>query len=191
MKKVAIVYHSGFGHTEVQAKHVQKGAQEIANTTADLFEVASVKDNPEKLNDYDAIIFGSPTYMGSASGPFKEFMDATSKVWFTQGWKNKLAAGFTNSGSMSGDKFNTLVQFVTLASQHGMLWVSLGEMNESAAEDRPSGDPTAINRIGSYLGAMAQSDNLPADQTPPAGDLLTAERLGKRVAESVVRWKNA
>ncbi|MGI0115858.1 flavodoxin family protein [Zooshikella sp. RANM57] len=189
MKKVAVVYHSGFGHTEVQAQAVVKGARSVSGVTSNLFEVTQVTEKPEQLNAYDAIIFGAPTYMGSLSAPFKTFMDASSKVWFNQGWKDKLAAGFTNSGSMSGDKLNSLIQLSTFSAQHGMLWVSLGQMNESSEPGITNGHPEAINRIGSYLGAMAQSDNLPTNQTPPSGDLKTAELLGKRVAEAAIRWQ--
>ena len=60
-----------------------------------------------RLNDLelaDAIIFGAPTYMGGASGPFKTFIDSTSKSYATGAWKDKIAAGFTNSASRSGDK---------------------------------------------------------------------------------------
>jgi len=188
MTKVAIVYHSGFGHTEVQAKAVADGAVSVAGTEVILHKADEISASPDVLNDADAIIFGSPTYMGSVSGPFKTFMDATAKIWFGQGWKDKVAGGFTNSGSMSGDKFNTLVQIVTFAAQHGMIWVPQTEMNESAGDDRPNGDPEAINRIGSFLGAMAQSDNAPADQTPPKGDLETARRYGARIAEAAKRW---
>lgn len=188
MKKVAIVYHSGFGHTKVQATHVHKGAASVQGVTAVLYKAEDLTKDPTALNDADAIIFGAPTYMGSLSSPFKAFMDSTSAIWVTQEWKNKLAAGFTNSGSMAGDKLNSLVQLVIFAAQHGMLWVSLGLMNESSAPDVPSGDPQSINRIGSFLGATAQSDNLPPDKTPPAGDLKTAELLGVRVAKIALAW---
>ena len=170
-----------FRSTEKQAKHVQIGANSVKDVVADLFKVDEIMDNLEQLNDYDAIIFGSPTYMGSVSAPFKSFMDASAKLWFNQQWKNKVAAGFTNSHSMSGDKLNTLVQMSIFAMQHSMIWVGLGEMNQS-----PDGKPAhfeAINRIGSFLGAMAQSENESPDITPPIGDLKTAELLGKRVAE--------
>lgn len=89
---------------------------------------------------------------------------------------------------MSGDKFNSLVQLVTFASQHSMNWISLGLMNESTAPGKENGDPACVNRIGAFLGAMAQSDNLPPTQTPPAGDLKTAELLGIRVAQAALRW---
>ena len=176
MIKIAIVYHSGFGHTEVQAKNIKKGVVSIENTTAKLFKTTI---NPEELNEYDGIIFGSPTYMGSVSAPFKEFMDKSSKVWFNQKWKDKIAAGFTNSNSMNGDKLNTLTQLSIFAMQHSMIWVGLGLMN---SDPNNAGNIKAINRLGSYLGAMAQSDNASPEITPPEGDLKTAELLGKRVA---------
>ncbi len=187
MTTIAIVYHSGFGHTEKQAQHVEKGAASVAGITTRLVKAEDMTDDPSQLNDADAIIFGAPTYMGSLSAPFKAFMDASSKVWFQQQWKDKIAAGFTNSGSMSGDKLNSLVQLTIFAMQHSMIWVGLGEMNQSPKGE--SGKPDAINRIGAYLGAMAQSDNASPDVTPPEGDLVTAERLGKRVAEQALRMK--
>jgi NAD(P)H dehydrogenase (quinone) len=67
------------------------------------------------LEQTDAIIFGAPTYRGSASGKSKTFVDASSKPFFTGAWKDKIAAGFTNSASRSGDKLSTLMQFVGLA----------------------------------------------------------------------------
>ncbi|MCK5632143.1 flavodoxin family protein [bacterium] len=189
MKKVAIVYHSGFGHTQVQAEHVYKGADSVEGVSATLYKATDITDKPEILNEFDAIIFGAPTYMGSVSAPFKAFMDGTSSLWFKQVWKDKLAAGFTNSGSLSGDKFNSLMQLVTFAAQHSMLWVSLGLLNESGAKDVPSGDQNSVNRMGAFLGAMAQSDNLPPEKTPSVGDLKTANLLGIRVAQAVLRWK--
>jgi len=181
MTKVAVLYHSGFGHTEVQAKHVAKGAGEVEGVTAVLVKAEDATENLDILADADAIIFGSPTYMGSVSAAFKTFMDASSKVWFVQGWKDKVSAGFTNSHSLSGDKLNTLMQLAVFAAQHGMIWVSQGEPNGSP--DGKPGDPTAINRIGSTLGAMAQSENDSPEVTPPSGDLVTAELLGERVAK--------
>jgi len=186
MTVVAVIYHSGFGHTEVQAKHIGRGAASVSGTVTRLIKVEDIIEDMESLRDVDAMIFGSPTYMGSVSAPFKAFMDASAKIWFAKGWKDKIAAGFTNSHSLSGDKLNTLIQLAVFAAQHGMIWVGQAEANGS-----PDGEPgkaDAINRIGSTLGAMAQSENDAPDVTPPSGDLLTAELLGKRVAESVIRW---
>ena len=125
------------------------------------------------------------------SGPFKTFMDSTACLWFARAWKDKLAGGFTNSHSLSGDKFNTLVQLVTFASQHQMNWVSLGLANESGYGDLPSGHEKAVNHMGSFLGLMAQSENESPEITPPSGDLKTARLYGERFAQAVIRWNQA
>lgn len=181
---IAIVYHSGFGHTKVQAEAVVRGAASVPGAQAILIPVEQAEARAAELNGAAAIIFGAPTYMGSVSAPMKSFMDWSSKVWFTGGWKDKLAAGFTNSSSQSGDKLNSLIQLAVFAAQHGMIWVSVGL---KPGNNSSKGSPEDLNRIGSYLGAMAQSN---ADEGPDKGpsrsDLATAEHLGRRVAERAV-----
>ncbi len=189
--KIAVVYHSGYGHTEVIANAVQRGAEE-AGADAAIIKVGQdgeISDNGWQLLDSaDAIIFGAPTYMGSASGPFKTFMDATSRPWFAQKWKDKLAGGFTVSGSFSGDKLSTLQQFVILAAQHGMVWVSQGVLGaQSTSIDHQRGEDQ-INRLGSYIGVMAQAENKGTDVTPPSGDVKSAELYGARITDAAKRW---
>lgn len=186
MKKIAIVYHSGYGHTQKQAEAVLKGVQSIENVDVDLIKTEDVVEDLDRLDQYDAMIFGTPTYMGGVSADFKRFMDASSAKWFTRTWQNKIAAGFTNSNSLSGDKLNTLIQLAIYGAQHGMIWVGQAESNTSPADN--SGDVGAINRVGSYLGAMAQSDNVSADQSPRGGDLETAVLFGQRVAEMTLAF---
>src|SRR5688500_5961299 len=101
--KVAIVYHSGFGHTKVVAESIAKGVRtEIDNVL--LLNVNEDQGQMNELVDADTIVFGSPTYFGNVSAEFKKFMDSTGNIWFNQLWKNKLSAGFTNSSTRSGDK---------------------------------------------------------------------------------------
>ncbi len=178
MKSVIIVYHSGYGHTQKQANSVYEGAKSVDGVEAKIFSVTEIDAHWETLNAADAIIFGAPTYMGSVSAEFKKFMDASSKIWFTQKWLNKLSAGFTNSGSPSGDKFNSLVQLATFAAQHGMTWVNLGLLPSNSINSTPAD----LNYSGSSFGAMAQSQH-DAPSAPHSGDLATAHHLGKRVAE--------
>jgi NAD(P)H dehydrogenase (quinone) len=189
MAKVAVVYHSGYGHTARQAEAVARGARGVPGTAVTLLTSDEAQKVWADLASADAIVFGAPTYMGSVSAQFKAFMDASSKVWMTQGWKDKLAAGFTNSGSHSGDKLNSLVQLAVFAAQHSMVWVGLGLM---PGNNSSKGSPEDLNRTGFYLGAGAQSN---VDQGPDAGptasDLRTAEHLGKRVAEAAIRWTRA
>lgn len=188
MTKISIIYHSGFGHTEVQAKAIYEGVLSAGDVQVDLVKAQEAISDINQFDDSDAIIFGSPTYMGSVSAKFKEFMDASSQIWLKQGWKDKIAAAFTNSHSLSGDKLNTLMQIGIYAMQHSMIWVGLGHSN--TCKDGDQGNPNEINRMGSYFGAMAQSDNKPADVTPPSGDIETAKILGKRVAELTKKFKN-
>src|SRR5579859_3138284 len=103
MAKIVVVYHSGYGHTKKAAESIAKGAKGANGTHVTLLSVeelgAKDSENWAKLDEADGIIFGAPTYMGSVSGPFKSFMDLTSGRWMKQAWKDKIAAGFTNSGS--------------------------------------------------------------------------------------------
>lgn len=183
--KTAIVYHSGYGHTEVVAKAVAKGAG--TKGEAQLVKISAegkIEDAEwEILKNANAIIFGAPTYMGSASAQFKIFADASSKPWFTQEWKNKVAGGFTNSHSLSGDKLATLQQFSVLAAQHGMIWVSVGEAPGQQTGEAHQRDPNIVNRLGSFLGVMSQAENVAAEGSIPSGDLQTAEIYGARIAE--------
>ncbi|MBV6701053.1 flavodoxin family protein [Kitasatospora aureofaciens] len=181
--RIAVAYHSGYGHTAKQAEAVAAGAGKVADTEVSLVSVAELNDELwATLAEADAIVFGSPTYMGGSSAAFRTFVEATTTVWQQQQWKDKIAAGFTNSGSMSGDKLHTLVNMALFAAQHGMLWVGLAEF---AGWNSSTGTPEDVNRLGGWLGAMAQSnvDASPED-APGDGDLRTAEVLGRRVAET-------
>jgi NAD(P)H dehydrogenase (quinone) len=190
MTQVAVLYHSGYGHTRKQAQAVRDGAAAVAGTHAELVEIDMEGHLPEggwqRLAGADAIVFGSPTYMGGPSWQFKRFADVSSKVWGPQGWKDKIAAGFTNSATINGDKLSTLHYFFTLAMQHSMLWVGTGLM----PSNKKSAQRNDVNWLGSFSGAMAQSpsDSSP-EEGPLPGDLETARIFGRRVAEAAVRWR--
>jgi NAD(P)H dehydrogenase (quinone) len=183
MSKIVVVFHSGYGHTQRMAQAVADGAD------AELLAIDAEGNLPaggwDRLADADAIIFGSPTYMGNVSWQFKKFADASSKPWFVQAWKDKLAAGFTNSAGLNGDKLSTLNTIFALAMQHSMLWVSQGLM-PSNKKASTRGD---ANNLVSYSGAMAAS---PADSSPAEmslGDLETARLFGKRVADVAAKFQ--
>jgi len=182
MTKVVVVYHSGYGHTQRVAEHVAKGA------SAELLPIDAEGNIPEsgweQLAAADAIIFGSPTYMGSVSWQFKKFADASSKVWFTRGWSDKVFGGFTNSASLNGDKQITLITLQTLAAQHGGIWVSLG----LAPSNTKASKRTDLNSLGGSAGLLVQSPSDASVDEIPQGDLDTAESYGKRVAGIAARF---
>ncbi|RZJ13634.1 MAG: flavodoxin family protein [Acidovorax sp.] len=182
MAQIAVVYHSGYGHTQRLAQAVADGAgAELVSIDAD---GNLAEGGWETLAGATAIIFGTPTYMAGPSWQFKKFADASSKAWFGQAWKDKLFAGFTNSGSINGDKQITLDYLYHLAMQHGGLWVGNGMMpaNSKAATRND------VNWMGSFSGAMSQSpsDASAAEMFP--GDLETGRQFGQRVAAAAQRW---
>jgi multimeric flavodoxin WrbA len=186
--RITIVYHSGYGHSRRQAEAVKAGVEQVDGAEALLLTVAEAQTRWDDLASTEAIIFGAPTYMGSASAQFKAFQDATSKAVLAKGfaWKNKIAAGFTNSGARSGDKLATLIQIALFAAQHGMHWVNL---DLPPANNSTTGSEKDLNRLGFWLGAGAQSNT---DQGPdvasPEADLATARHLGKRVVEVTLQF---
>lgn len=182
MKKIGIIYHSGYGHTKNVAEILFEALKKESGVETKLFTTEEAITNLNEFNEYTTLVFGCPTYMGGPSAQFKTFAEATSKKWINFEWKNKLAAGFTNSSLLSGDKYNTLSYLVTLACQHSMLWVSLGiEPAQTTSGHGASAD--AVNRIGSYLGLATQSDNTDAENTPGPGDRETTKLFAKRIAE--------
>ena len=183
-RKLAIVYHSAHGHTEHIARHVAEGAGSVPATDVHLLKAEDLARAPDALTAYDAIVLGSPTYLGGVSGPFKSFMDATGRMWRMQVLKGKLAAGFTVSSLPAGDKQSTLLSMFVFAMQHGMLWVGNAILPEQHA-----GVPyeEAANRLGSWSGLMAQAGHgQPADAFAP-GDVKTARMFGRNVALALAR----
>jgi NAD(P)H dehydrogenase (quinone) len=188
---VSVIYHSGFGHTAKAADAVATGAKSVEGVEVKVFVISDNQFQGGRWQDdavigelsaSDAIIFGSPTYMGMVSGQFKSFADATAPLWFNRGWKDKIAGGFTSSGFTSGDKTMTIHYFVTLAGQLRMLWVGPGENPSSV-----TGDGQDLDRNGHYLG-VGVVGNMQDPTSPSAGDLKTAELYGKRIAEVTRRW---
>jgi NAD(P)H dehydrogenase (quinone) len=191
MAKIGIIYFSGYGHTQKQAEAVRDGAASVAGAEAKLYTIDQNGELPEgawdELAALDAFIYGSPTYMGGPAWQFKKFADASSKPWFGQAWKNKVAGGFTNSATVNGDKFNTITYFLTLAMQHSQIWVGTGLLPSNKKEH----DHKDTNWTGGFTGALAISPaDASPDEAPRKGDLETARLYGARIAEMAAKLKS-
>jgi NAD(P)H dehydrogenase (quinone) len=185
---IAIVYHSGYGHTRRQAEAVKSGVEQVEGAGALLLTVEEAQTRWDDLASADAIIFGTPTYVAGVSAAFKAFQEAASRAVVAKRftWKDKIAAGFTNSGSRSGDKLATLIQLALFAAQFGMHWVNLGL---PPANHSTRGSEEELNRLGFFLGAGAQSNiDQGPDVAPPEADLATARHLGQRVAKVTLQF---
>jgi NAD(P)H dehydrogenase (quinone) len=191
MTNIAVIYFSGTGHTHLMAEAIAAGAQKSPDAKVELLRITGEqivngrwKDEAmvATLNNADAIIFGSPTYMGGVAAQFKAFVDGVSSAWAQQLWKDKIAGGFTHSGGLSGDKQGTLIYLSINAAQHSMIWVGAGEMTQ----------PNGVNRLGSYMGVMGQDvPDFTGTKTVELdpGDRLSCELYGQRIAAAVDRWQ--
>lgn len=184
MAKIALVYFSGYGHTKKQAEAVRDGAAAIPGTIVTMLQIPVDGVLPATLWDtlaaQDAIVFGSPTYMGGPAWQFKKFADESSRQWASQAWKNKIAGGFTTSASVNGDKNSTLAYFQTFAMQHSQIWVGTGLLPSNKKEHGPSDVNWTAGMAGAL--AIAPSDASP-EEAPRSGDLETARLYGRRIAE--------
>lgn len=186
MTKIAVVYHSVTGTTQGLAESIAEGAQTVPGATAVILAVKGGdiiegrycnSDILTQSEQADAIIFGSPTFMGTVSAQFKAFADATSAYWEKQGWVNKIAAGFTIGSNFSGDQLHAIQYLQILANQHGMLWVGLDVPGNTVELRR--------NRLGAQSGLIAHSP----DGELNDADCLTARYLGQRVAQTAKAFK--
>jgi NAD(P)H dehydrogenase (quinone) len=188
---VGIVFHSGIGHTAAAAQAVADGVATVAGATPTLLPITENQIEDGRWNDEatlaslasaDAIVFGSSTYMGMVSWPFKAFAEATAPMWMTSGWIDKVAGGFTASGFPSGDKVVTLHYLQTLAAQLRMIWVGPATMSS-----RLTGDERNVDQWGFYNGVGVAGGQ--PGQATDAGDLVTASLYGARIADVTMRLK--
>lgn len=176
---IAVIFHSNYGHTKRVAEAVVTGArQQLPEAQAKAIDIHEV--DWDFVDEADLLVFGSAVYMGSVPAGFKTFMDETSKRWYHREWEGKWAAGFANSGGLSGDKLAVLQQICIFAMQHGMNWIGMPLMPTGHGDND-------LNRLSSFLGLMTQSMNAPPEETPCKGDLDTAIWFGDHLAKTIIK----
>ena len=187
--KISIIYSSDTGHTHRLAQAIDTGCQYTKNVTTRLIRpsdqdfIGSRWNNEAILSELDssnAIIFGSPTFMGCLSSKLKAFMEATVSRYTAETWNGKIAGGFTVSGTSAGDKFNALISLTTFAMQHGMIWGGLGT--------NPFNGDKGLNTTGHYYGATGCADpNDDSVEAPSQVDLIAGEHLGARITSYAIK----
>ncbi len=175
---IAIPYFTGSGHTRRLAEAVAEGVGK-----AHLIDIEAMSEGDwQPLDAAPAILFGTPTYMGSSAARFDQFLEDASDRWADQLWADRLAGGFTVATYPSGDKLNTLMRLAIYATQMGMLWIGPNAIGPPVDPSNPG-----INKDGANLGLMATSSR-DKTQLIDAGDLETARLFGARVTQAVDRW---
>ncbi|MEP3637337.1 MAG: flavodoxin family protein [Paracoccaceae bacterium] len=180
---ICIPYFSGAGHTVQLAQEIAKGCGQDCARLIDVTRIQN--DDWHALDACHAIVFGSPTYMGSTAASFDSFLeDAAADRWPSPGWTDKIAAGFTVASHPSGDKLVALQRMQTYAAQMGMIWVGQTSVGAPVLPDHEG-----LNWDGSWIGLMATSSRNKTEMLRPE-DRQTANDFGFRIANAARRWNN-
>ena len=191
MTKVLVLYYSSYGHLETMAEAVAEGArsagaeavvkrvpelvsEEVANAShykAQSAPVATV----DELEQYDAIIVGSPTRFGRLASQMASFWDQTGGVWFQGKLVGKVGAAFTSTATQHGGQETTLFSILTTLMHHGMVLVGLpySFQGQMRVDEVTGGAPYGATTIAGGDGS----------RQPSATELDGARFLGKHAAE--------
>ena len=102
MFKVLVIYHSQFGFTEKMAEAVMEGVKSVKRVEVELLKIGA-PFSISKLNEADALIFGSPVIYGSVAPAMKTFLESVKKhkasgKLLLSGKKGGAFGSFTFSG---------------------------------------------------------------------------------------------
>ncbi|HEY1570421.1 MAG TPA: NAD(P)H-dependent oxidoreductase [Pseudonocardiaceae bacterium] len=129
----------------------------------------------DRFADADAVVLATPTHLGGPAADFVAFAERSARLRSTDVLHSRWAAGITCGVAPDGGKSMTLTYLLTVALQHGMIWVGLPH---GPAASTYRGDNTVANAEGARLGVAA---TLRGDELP-AASLATAAALGARLA---------
>ena len=142
MPRLLVLYYSSYGHVETLAQAIAEGASTVTGTKVVVKRVpetmpdevarkAGVKldqaaevASPKELDQYDAILFGTPTRFGNMSAQMRNFLDQTGSLWVQGALVGKVGSVFTSTGTGGGNE-STIISFVTTLMHHGMIYVGL------------------------------------------------------------------
>ncbi|RHZ44113.1 Minor allergen Alt a 7 [Aspergillus thermomutatus] len=141
--KIAIVFYSMYGHVQQLAEAEKRGI-ESAGGQAEIYQIAETLPQnildlmhaphksshpiigPEKLTEYDAVLFGIPTRYGNFPVQWKAFWDSTGAIWQSGGYWGKYAGLFVSSGTLGGGQESTAIAAMSTLTHHGFIYVPLG-----------------------------------------------------------------
>src|SRR5437879_1752041 len=193
MPKVLVLYYSSYGHIEAMAYAQAEGAGRIAGaqvtvkrvpelTPPDVARAAGFKleqraplARPEELDQYDLILFGTPTRFGNMAAQMRNFLDQTGSLWMQGALVGKVGSVFASTATQHGGQETTITSFHSTLLHQGMIIVGL-----------PYAFPglTNMDEItgGSPYGAstLAKGDG---SRQPSANELDGARYQGKHVAQ--------
>ena len=194
--KIQIIFYSTYGHVWKLAEAVAEGARSVAGADVQLFQVAELLPaevlarmgateakkafahipiaDPKRLNEADAVIFGTPTRFGSAAASMQAFLDATGGHWGSGALIGKLGSAFTSTASQHGGQETTLLSISTFFLHQGMVicGVPYSSAELLTLDEMSGGTPYGATTIAGPKG----------ERQPSANELAIARAQGKHVA---------
>lgn len=143
MPRVLVLYYSSYGHIEAMAYAQAEGARRIAGTQVAVKRVPELMPSevarasgfkldqsaplasPEELEQYDLILFGTPTRFGNMAAQMRNFLDQTGPLWMRGALVGKVGSVFCSTASQHGGQETTITSFHTTLLHHGMIVVGL------------------------------------------------------------------
>ncbi|HLU91464.1 MAG TPA: NAD(P)H:quinone oxidoreductase [Pedomonas sp.] len=192
MTKVLVLYYSSYGHIEAMAKAVAEGARE-AGATVDVKRVPELvpqdvaekshykmdQEAPvatvEELENYDAIIIGTPTRFGRLASQMANFLDQAGGLWARGALNGKVGAVFTSTASQHGGQEMTLFSVIPTLMHFGMVVVGLpySFQGQTRMDEIVGGSPYGATTLTGGDGARQPSET----------ELEGARFQGRHVAE--------
>lgn len=191
MSRILVLYYSSYGHVRALADAEAEGARSVPGTEVDVRRVPEtvpeevrqqagyvVDDTPvalpADLENYDAIILGTPTRFGMMAGQMKSFLDQAGGLWARNALVGKVGAVFASTGSQHGGHEATLLTTQVPLQHLGMLIVGMPYTfaGQTTSEEIIGGAPYGA-------GTIAVADG---SRTPTETDLAGARFQGAHVA---------
>ncbi|TLY80198.1 MAG: NAD(P)H:quinone oxidoreductase [Gammaproteobacteria bacterium] len=143
MPKILVLYYSSYGHIEIMARAQAEGAAQVRGTEVTVKRVPELVPPdvarasgfkleqsaplavPDELEQYDGIVFGTPTRFGNMAAQMRNFLDQTGPQWMRGALVGKVGSVFCSTASQHGGQETTLTSFHNTLLHHGMIVVGL------------------------------------------------------------------
>jgi NAD(P)H dehydrogenase (quinone) len=141
--KILVLYYSMYGHVETLAEAVAEGTRGIGGIEVDIMRVPELMPEEtarkagakldqqapvatvDDLENYDAVIFGTPTRFGNMCAQMRNFLDQTGKLWLNGGLIGKVGSVFTSTATQHGGQETTITSFHSTLLHQGMIIVGV------------------------------------------------------------------
>ena len=193
---IQVIFYSMYGHIYRMAEAVAEGARSAPGVEVSLFQVPELVPQDvldqsgaaarkafahipvakvDRMEEADAVIFGTPTRFGNMCAQMRNFMDQAGGLWMKGALIGKAGSVFTSSATQHGGQETTLTSFHTTLLHLGMVIVGVpySEQRQMTVAEISGGSPYGASTITGGDGSRMPSEN----------ELAIARFQGKHVAE--------